>query len=92
MEKFQHHATGIRQDTEIIQETTSDVYGEIGRENCDGKGEFGERRTNAQLVLGDELELDSLRNVSLKKIRIGSEIYEYPEDLLGRNLNEVIAE
>ncbi len=74
---------------ETVQETTFDTYAQIGRLNADGKIEVG-LNAKKELVLGDELELDSLRNMSLRKITINGTEYEYQEDLLGQNLNEII--
>lgn len=76
---------------EKVQQVTFDTYAQIGRLNADGKIEVGLDK-EGKLTLGDELELDALRNISLKKIKIGDKEYEYKEDLLGRNLNEVIEE
>ncbi|MFA6080596.1 MAG: phosphoribosylaminoimidazolesuccinocarboxamide synthase [Candidatus Gracilibacteria bacterium] len=91
IQQFSQYAGEIRQMLETVQETTFDTYAQIGRLNADGKIEVG-RNTQGELVLGDELELDALRNMSLKKIRIHGQEYEYEEDLLGQNLNEVITE
>jgi len=91
MEQFSQYAGEIRQMAEKVQEITFDTYAQIGRLNADGKIEvwLNEKK---ELVLGDELELDALRNMSSKKIRINDKEYEYEKDLLGKNLNEVITE
>jgi phosphoribosylaminoimidazole-succinocarboxamide synthase len=69
MEPFKLYAEQIRQMAETVQETTFDTYAQIGRLNADGKIEVG-LNAKKELVLGDELELDSLRNMSLKETEI----------------------
>lgn len=62
---FSKYADTIRQMTEVVQTTTLDTYAEIGRLNADGKIEVGVGK-DGKLTLGDELELDSLRNMSIQ--------------------------
>lgn len=78
---------------EIVQETTFDTYAQIGRLNADGKIEVG-LNLKKELVLGDELELDALRNMALKQVEIedqrGNVLYSTHGELLGMNLHEII--
>lgn len=79
---FSKHADFIRQMTETIQQVTFDTYAEIGRLNADGKIELGVD-TNGKLRLGDELELDSLRNISPKSVIIHNDcIQNFETDTL----------
>jgi phosphoribosylaminoimidazole-succinocarboxamide synthase len=93
MEQFKQYAGQIREMAETVQETTFDTYAQIGRLNADGKIEVG-LNAKKELVLGDELELDSLRNMSLKNTEIenkkGNIIYTTEGELLGMNLHELI--
>lgn len=89
MKQFSQYAGEIREMAETVQKVTFDTYAQIGRLNADGKIEVGLNK-KGELVLGDELELDSLRNMSLKKIEVNGREYEYYTDLLGRDLYEVI--
>lgn len=93
VEQFKHFAGEIRQMTETVQETTFDTYAQIGRLNADGKIEVG-LNAKKELVLGDELELDSLRNMSLEKIEIENKwkniTYATEGDLLGMDLHQLI--
>ncbi len=62
---FITHAANIRKMTEVVQETTLETYWEIGRLNADGKIEVWLDQSG-KLTLWDELELDSLRNMSIR--------------------------
>ena len=87
--QFRKFAPEIRTMAEKVQEVTFDTYAQIGRLNADGKIEVG-LDSEGKLTLGDELELDALRNVSLSKFEIDGQEYEFDEDALGLNLNDVI--
>jgi phosphoribosylaminoimidazole-succinocarboxamide synthase len=67
--------------TQKIQEIVFMTYAEIGRLNADGKIEFG-IDTNKELRLGDELELDTVRNMNPETIEIDGETYEFKTDIL----------
>lgn len=92
IEQFSKHAWDIYNMANVVQETTFETYAEIGRINADGKIEVGIDRKTWFVTLGDELELDSLRNMSIQKIEVDGKIYEFPTDLLGQSLDDVILE
>lgn len=92
IEQFSRYAWEIYNIANITQETTFDTYAEIGRLNADGKIEVGIDKSTWLLTLGDELELDSLRNMSLQKIEVNGQIFEFESDLLGQSLDSVIAD
>lgn len=89
--QYNQFASQIRQMAQTVQEVTFDTYAQIGRLNADGKIEVG-LDSKGKLTLGDELELDALRNVSLQEIEVDGQTYTYETDLIGRDLNEVIAD
>ncbi len=91
MERFRKYAWDIRKMTRTVQETTSETYASIGRLNADGKIEVWVDK-QGRLTLWDELELDAMRNLSLKKIQVGDKQYAFEDDLLWKDLDEVIAE
>lgn len=64
MEQYRKYASEIREMAQKVQEVTFDTYAQIGRLNADGKIEVG-LDGKGKLTLGDELELDALRNVAL---------------------------
>ncbi len=84
IEWFTNKRTQIREMVEKVQEVTFDTYAQIGRLNADGKIEWD------GTILWDELELDSLRNMSLKKIIINWQEYTYEDDLLWKSLYELL--
>lgn len=88
---FSTHAPDIRKMTKVVQETTLDTYAEIGRLNADGKIEVG-LDWEGNLTLWDELELDSLRNMSIKTAEStdGNRILLADEWLLWIPLSELI--
>lgn len=67
IENFKKYAQPIREMTQTVQETTLETYGEIGLINADGKIEVWVDKDGI-LTLWDELELDSLRNMSIQNI------------------------
>lgn len=93
MDLFWDFSDEIRHMAEIIQEVTFDTYAQIGRLNADGKIEVG-LNPKKELVLGDELELDALRNMALEQVEIenqrGNILYATQGELLGMNLHEII--
>jgi len=92
MEQFLRYAGEIREMAGVVQKVTFDTYAQIGRLNADGKIEVGLR--NGNLYLGDELELDALRNMALEQVEIenqrGNVLYKTQGELLGMNLHEII--
>lgn len=86
---FSKSSQEIRNMVKIIQETTLDTYAQIGRLNADGKVEIG-LDIDWKLILWDTLELDSLRNMSLGQVEINWEVVTFSEDLLWKNLYEIL--
>ena len=80
IEWFTNKRTQIREMVEKVQQITFDTYAQIGRLNADGKIEWDGN------ILWDELELDALRNMSLKEIEINGQKYTYNDDQLWKNL------
>lgn len=96
MRLFKNFKSEILEIVMKVQETTLDTYSEIGRINADWKIEVWFYNKKWQLTLGDELELDSLRNMSPKKIEITSKntirTIEFWNDILWQNINDLIVE
>lgn len=90
MEEFKHYARETRQMAEKTQEVTHDTYKKIGRINADGKLENGPTMESRLLTLWDELELDALRNVAPKRIEINGEVFEFDDDTLGQDMDELL--
>jgi phosphoribosylaminoimidazole-succinocarboxamide synthase len=90
IERFRKYANQIREMAESVQEATVETYASIGRLNADWKIETGTNK-DGDLILWDELELDAMRNVSLKTIVIAWKEYTYTDDLLWQDLYELIA-
>ena len=89
IELFTERKWEIQEMTQKIQEIVFMTYAEIGRLNADGKIEFG-IDTNKELRLGDELELDTVRNMNPETIEIDGETYEFKTDILWTNIEQVL--
>ncbi len=89
LSRFSMRSEEIRKMLATVQQVTFDTYAEIGRVNADGKIEVGVDNL-ARLTLWDEIDLDTVRNMDLKKIEINGETYEFPEDSLWTNLADVL--
>lgn len=88
MEQYKKYAPEIREMAQKVQEVTFDTYAQIGRLNADGKIEVG-LDAQGKLTLGDELELDALRNVALSRFELNGQDYELEGDTLGHNLHTI---
>lgn len=86
---FTERSSEIREMVERVQKVTFETYWEIGLINADFKIEVGlnEKR---ELILGDELELDAMRNMNPQKIVIDGEEYVFEEDSLGTSLEQIL--
>jgi len=90
IELFTKKSSEIKEMFQKVQEVAFGTYAEIGRLNADGKWEVGLDK-NWRLTLWDEIELDSLRNMSIQEIELdGGSIHEFEKDLLGSSLENII--
>lgn len=90
---FDEEAEGILHDTNIVQQTAFETYAEMGELNCDGKVEYGKRKSGSkkgQRILGDSLDFDSVRNVSPHTIVVAGQEYTFDDPTLGKDLNQLI--
>jgi len=86
---FTQRSWEIRDMTERVQEVVFGTYYQTGRLNGDGKIEFG-IDSSGRLRIGDELELDTVRNMSIQEIKIDDKVYRYDHDLLWRDLRKFL--
>ncbi len=88
---FSTKSEEIREMLKTVQQVTFDTYAEIGRVNADGKIEAW-LDALGKLTMWDEIDLDTVRNMSLKKMEINGEVFEYEEDLLWKSLTGILWE
>ena len=90
IELFTEKSSEIKEMFQKVQEVTFDTYAQTGRLNADGKWEVWLDK-NWNLTLWDEIELDSLRNMSIQEVELdGWSIYQFDKDLLGESLEDII--
>lgn len=90
VELFTEKSGEIYEMFKKIQQVTHDTYAPTGRLNADGKWEVWLNRKTRELTLWDEIELDSVRNMSLKKIKINGRDRNFKQDLLGNSLEDIL--
>ena len=89
IELFTEKSSEIKEMVTVVQQEAYDTYAGIWRLNADGKLEVWLDK-NKKVTLWDEVELDSLRNMSLQEIEIKGVRYEYDNDLLWNRLVDSI--
>lgn len=90
MDEFKMYARETRQMAEKSQAGTFDTYKKIGRVNVDGKLEDGPNKDSRILTLGDELELDALRNLAPIEVEIDGIVHRFEAETLGTDLDELL--
>jgi phosphoribosylaminoimidazole-succinocarboxamide synthase len=87
--RFTERSAEIKTMTEVVQEVIFQTYAETGRLNADGKIEVGLNKKK-ELVLWDEAELDSLRNMNLETINIDGQEFKFETDALWTSIEQIL--